>query len=73
MEDPAQGRLITALPWARREGGRLGPFANRLIGSGAHPIRQQQQIMLTYPERQRVRQLPQLDGTIAQLLAEACL
>ena len=36
----------------------------------AHPIRQLEQIVLAYPIGQRVRQLPQLHGIVAQLLAK---
>jgi hypothetical protein len=71
----------TQQSWPRCESDNIGrrlvgrPEALRApavpqVGSSAHPIRQLEQIVLAYPVRQRVCQLPQLDGVVAQLLAE---
>jgi hypothetical protein len=58
---------------SKREGGRLGPFANDCVGGGVHPGGQLQEIMFAHPVWQGVRQLPQLHGTVAQFLAKTCL
>jgi hypothetical protein len=46
------------------------PALFRLIGPGAHPTRQSKEIVLAQASGQRVRKLPQLDGVVAQVLAE---
>jgi hypothetical protein len=38
-----------------------------------HAVGQSQEIMLAYPVGQGVRQLPQLNGIVAQFLAKVCL
>jgi hypothetical protein len=58
------GRRLIGRPTAS------GALAVLHVGSSAHPIRQLEQIVLAYAVGQRVRQLPQLDGIVAQLLAE---
>jgi hypothetical protein len=42
----------------KRGRGWLGALADRLVGGGAHPVRQLQQSMLANPVWQRIRQLP---------------
>jgi len=49
---------------------RLGALSGHPVGGGVHPLRHLKQVVLAYPVRQGVSQLPQFNGTVAQLLAE---